>query len=187
MRKGISSLIVGVASTLAVPAWSADSPTERGWFVEAGVLETESAGGEAPFTFAGEDTGFTLGGGYTFTKHLGLQAVYYDAGRHAATDCPAPLCTAIPHDLTPDVRALSVAALGTWRVAPALEIFGKVGVLGSKAELDAPAADESDSGALVGAGLGIWATPRFRINLQYERSDHDLELESAGVGVTYRF
>jgi hypothetical protein len=170
-----------------MPAWSADSPTQRGWFVEASVLETESAGGEAPFTFAGEDTGFALGVGYTFTKHLGLQATYYDAGRQAATDCPAPVCTTVPHDLTADVRALSVAALGTWRVAQALEIFGKVGVLGSNVELDVPAAEESDGGALFGAGVGIWRTPRFRINLQVERADHDLELESTSVGVTYRF
>jgi hypothetical protein len=178
---------VGAALILAVPAWPADAPAERGWFVEASVLETESAGGAAPFTFDGEDTGVALGGGYRFTKHLGVHATYYDFGRHAATDCPAPICTAVPHDFSSDVRALSVAALGTWRVAPALEVFAKIGVLGSDTELDLAGVDESDSGALFGAGVGIWATPRFRINVQYERADHDLELESAGLGVTYRF
>jgi hypothetical protein len=155
--------------------------------VEASVHKTQSAGGEAPFVFDGDDTGLALGGGYRFTKHLGVQATYYDVGRHAATDCPAPICTAVPHDFSFDVRALAVAALGTWRVAPALEVFAKVGVLGSDAELNVPAVDESDSGALVGAGLGISVTPRFGINVQYERADHDLELEWAGVGVTYRF
>lgn len=187
MRKGITSMVIGAALVLAVPAWAADAPTERGWFVEASVLETDSAGGPRPFTFDGEDTGFTLGGGYRFTKHFGLQATYYDLGRHYATDCPAPICTAVPHDYSSDVSALSVAALGSWRVAPALEVFAKIGVLGSDAELNLAGVDESDSGALFGAGLGIWATPRFRINVQYERTDHDLELESAGIGVTYRF
>ena len=184
MSKGLSLVAIGVASLLAVPAWSAEAP-ERGWSLEANVLEVQSSEGKTPFTFDGEETGVALAGTYSFTKHLGIQTAYYDVGSHVATDCPAPVCTAVPHGALADIRGVSVAAVGTWRVAPIVEVFGKVGVLAANTEFRLTGFEETDRGALVGAGVGIWATPRWRINVQVERADFDLE--SAGVGMSYRF
>jgi hypothetical protein len=172
---------------LAVPAWSADAPQQRGWSLDAQVLEVESSQGELPLRFADEQTGVSIGGSYSFTKHFALQAGYYDLDRHFVTDCPAPICTAVPHEDVADIRGVSLAAVGTWRIAPAIEIFGKLGVLASESDLQRLGLQETDRGALVGAGVGIWATERWRINVQVERTDADLELESAGVGMTYRF
>jgi hypothetical protein len=111
-------------------------------------MSRRSSGGGAPFTFEGDESGRAISGGYAFSRHCALQATHYDSGEHFATDCPAPICTAVPNTHFADVTGLAVAAVGTWRLAPALEIFGKVGVLG-------------------------W--------------DTDFDLESAGVGMTYRF
>jgi hypothetical protein len=185
MSKQVSRVALSVALAVAAPAWSADTPAERGWSLEANVLEVQSSEGKTPFTFDGEETGVALAGSYSFTPHLSIQAAYYDLGSHFVTDCPAPLCTAVPHGDVADLRGLSVAAVGTWRIAPAVELFGKVGVLATDTDFTLSAYEDTDRGALVGAGVGVWATPRWRINVQVERADFDLE--SAGVGMTYRF
>jgi hypothetical protein len=177
--------VLGAGLGISAPAWSADSPAEQGWFLEANVLQVQSSGGKAPFTFDGEEQGLALSGGYAFTKHFAVQAGYYDVGEHAATDCPAPVCTAVPHGDLADIQGVSVAAIGSWRIGEAVEVYGKLGVLGWETDFTRAGFKDTDRGALVGAGVGIWATPRWRINVQYERADFDLE--SAGIGMTYRF
>jgi hypothetical protein len=184
MSSGLSRYVLGAGLAFTVPAWSADAP-ERGWLVEANVLEARSSDGKAPFTFDGEESAVSFGGGYAFNKYFALQGTYHDFGEHAATDCPAPVCTAVPHGDLADIRGLSIAAVGTWHVSPSVELFGKLGVLGWRADFERAGFDETDRGALAGVGVGISATPQWRINVQYERADFDLE--SAGVGVTYRF
>jgi hypothetical protein len=185
MSNAFSALAIGVGLTLTVSAHSAEPLAERGWSLEANVLDVQSSEGKMPYTFDGEETGIGLAGAYSFTKHLGLQTTYYDLGSHFATECPAPICTAVPHGDVADLRGLAVAAVGTWRVAPLVEVFGKVGVLATHTDFAVSGFEDSDRGALVGAGVGIWATPRWRINVQVERADFDLE--SAGVGMSYRF
>lgn len=185
MGKQFSALVIGAGLVLAAPVWSQDTARERGWSLEANVLEVESSEGKQPFRFEDEETGVAIAGSYAFAKHFALQGAYYDLGQHFVTDCPAPICTAVPHEDLADIRGLSVAAVGSWRVAPAVEIFGKLGVLASETDFELSGYEDTDRGALVGAGVGIWATPRWRINVQVERADFDLE--SAGVGMTYRF
>lgn len=185
MRTRLLHAAVGIGIAVAVPAWSADTPAERGWFLDANVLKARSSEGKAPFTFDGDQTAMSLTGGYAFSKHFALQGGYHRFGEHAATDCPAPICTAVPHDDIADIRGVSVAAVGLWRVAPAVEVFGKVGVLDWRADFERAGFEQDDSGVLVGAGVGFLVTPNWRVNVQYERADFDLE--SAGLGVTYRF
>ncbi len=185
MNRGLLQCVVGIGFAVAAPAWSADSPAGEGWFLDANVLEVRSSEGKAPFTFDGKEGGAALTGGYAFTKHLALQGGYYEFGEHAATDCPAPLCTVVPRGDLADIRGLSLAAVGTWRVAPAVEVFGKLGVLDYRADFERAGFEDEDRGALVGAGVGFSVSPSWRISLQYERADFDLEW--AGVGMTYRF
>lgn len=188
MNKGLWCIAGSVGLCLVAPASAADAPAQQGWFVEARVIEAESAGGEEPFRFDDERTGYTIGGGYAFTKHLSIEAAYHDLREHEARNlCTLQPCAPETAFSPVDIRALSVAAIGTWRVAPSVEVFGKLGVLGSRADYDVPESDDTDSGALVGAGVGIYVTPRWRINVLYERVDHTLDLDSAGVGMTYRF
>jgi hypothetical protein len=184
MSRGLWHGIVGFGLAVAAPAWSADAP-EQGWFLDASVLSVRSSHGEAPFTFDGDETGAALTGGYAFTKHFALQGGYYDFGEHAATDCPAPICIAVPHGDVADLTGMSLAAVGTWQVAPIVEVFGRVGMLDWNADFTRSGFEQDDRGWLAGAGVGIFATPRWRINVQYERAEFDLE--TAGVGMTYRF
>lgn len=185
MGKQFSRLVIGAGLALAAPAWSQDEPAERGWSLEANVLAVESSEGNLPLRFDDEEGGAAVAGTYSFSKHFALQGTYYDLGDHFVTDCPAPICTAVPHEDFAAIRGLSLAAVGSWRVTPAIEIFGKLGVLGTKTDFAFNGYDETDRGALVGAGVGIWATPHWRINVQVERADFDLK--SAGVGLSYRF
>jgi hypothetical protein len=185
MSNGLRRCAIGAALAITAPAFAADAPTDRGWFLEANVLDVESSSGDSPFTFDGEEAGAAVTSGYAFTRNFALQASYHDFGEHSATDCPAAVCTAVPHGDLADIRGLSIAALGTWRVAPAVEAFGKIGVLATDADFERAGFDDTDRGALVGAGVGVWVTPRWRVNLQIERADFDFE--SAGLGATYRF
>lgn len=188
MNKGLGSIVGAIALSLTAPAWSAGAAEQPGWFIEGSVLEAASAKGESPFVFDDEKPGIAIGGGYGFTKHLSLAAFYHELGEHTAVKtCTAEPCTLELAQPETDIRGLSVAAIGTWRVARIVEVFGKVGVIGTRADYEGTTPDDSDRGALFGAGVGIHATPHWRINVLYERADHDLELESAGVGVTYRF
>ncbi len=187
MSNVLSRIAYGIGIALAVPAWSADAPQQRGWSLEAQVLEAESSEGELPLRFADEQTGVSIAGNYAFTKHLALQGGYYDLDRHFVTDCPAPICTAVPHEDSADIRGVSLAAVGTWRIAPAVEVFGKLGVLAADSDFQRAERSETDRGSLVGVGVGIWATERWRINVQVERANLDFDLKSAGVGMTYRF
>lgn len=188
MNERLRSILGAVGLSLTAPAWWAQAQEPRGWFVEATVLEAASAKGEAPYVFDDETSGIVIGGGYGFTKHLSLAASYHELGEHTAVrTCTAQPCTLELSEPETDIRGLSVAAIGTWHIARIVEVFGKVGVLGTRADYNGAAPDDSDRGALFGAGVGIHATPNWRINVLYERADHDLEIESAGVGVTYRF
>ncbi len=185
MSTTLSRVAIGGALAVAAPILAADQPSDRGWFVEASALTVESSGRESGYVYDGEEPGRTIGGGYAFNRHLALQATYHRFGEHFATDCPGPVCTAVPHEDLVDLEGLSLAVVGTWQVTPKIDLFGKLGVLGWDADFQAAGFDDSGNDGIVGIGAGFALTPRWRLNLQLERVDFDLE--SAGLGATYRF
>jgi opacity protein-like surface antigen len=190
-------LAVGGILTVSAGVASAQARDDRGWFLEASVLEVDSSGNaetsflpvtsSVPFPFAGENPGFAIKGSYAFTRLFGLQAGYYDFGEHSAWQgCPFGMACATV--VLPPVRVhmagLSLAAVGTWHATERVELFGKLGIL--RGEVDfGRVPDDRDSGMLRGAGVGVWLTERWRLDAQYERVDFDFE--SAGIGATYRF
>lgn len=175
----------GSALVIAAPVLAADAPEERGWYVEANVATVASSGSQSPFVFDDDESGWSLAGGYAFNRHFALQAGYHDFGTHFATDCPAPICTAVPHEDRVAIEGLSIVAIGTWPVTANVELFGKLGVLGWDADFELAGGDDQDRDALVGAGVGLRLSPRWRLNVQYERVDFDLE--SASLGASIRF
>jgi hypothetical protein len=59
-----------------------------------------------------------------------------DLGAPLAGRCPAPVGATAPHLQIAGIRGASIAALGAWRVAPAVEVFANVGVPGSDAGIE---------------------------------------------------
>lgn len=164
----------------------ADSTAPRGWFLEANAIDVESSGEQNAFVFDGDESGAYLAGGYAFSRVFALQGGYYRFGDHAASDCPSTLvCTAVLHDDVVDLEGVSLAAIGSWRVTDTLELYGKLGVLAWDADFTVTGGDKSGRDAIAGVGVGIWVSPQWRLNLLYERVDFDLE--SAGLGMTFRF
>jgi opacity protein-like surface antigen len=197
MRKQWLHLAVGGALAASAAVASAQAPDDRGWLLEASVLQVDSslyrgarAGPNSSWVFTGadEDRGFTVKGSYAFTRHFALQAGYYDIGDHLAT--PTNTCTTVCtlELLLPqwvDIDGLSLAGVGTWHATEKVEVFGKLGVFRHDADRGAFFRDDRGTDSLHGAGVGVWLTPEWRLDVQYERVDFDFD--SVGVGATYRF
>lgn len=185
MKTRLSRSLSVALLTLSATAL-ADSTETRGWFLEANAIDVESSDAQDTFVFDGEEAGGYFAGGYAFSRVFALQGGYYRFGDHAATDCPSTLiCTAVLHDDVVDIEGVSFAAIGSWRVTETIELYGKLGVLAWDADFDRGGDDASGRDAIAGAGVGIWLSPQWRLNLLYERVDFDLE--SAGLGATFRF
>lgn len=177
---------LGVALLTLATTALADSSASRGWFLEAHAIDVESSDEQDAFVFDGDESGGYIAGGYAFSRVFALQGGYYRFGDHAATDCPSTLvCTAVLHDDVVDIEGVSLAAIGSWRVTETVELYGKLGVLAWDADFERTGEDESGRDAIAGVGVGIWLSPQWRLNLLYERVDFDLE--SAGLGATFRF
>ncbi len=181
--------LAGMALAGFASAIAAAEPRDRGWSIEANVLEAESSGEHALYLFDSREPGRSVRGSYAFSRHFALQAGYYDLGEHVALGCRVLVCPAVFPPVQPDqpvdIAGVSLAAVGTWPVTDRLELFGKLGVLGWDADFQTSGVEESDRGALASVGVGIWVSPKWRLDVQYEHVDFDLE--SAGIGATYRF
>jgi hypothetical protein len=207
MNAGLHLAVVGVL-VVAPPVASAQSPDDRGWFLEASVLEVDSSAYQErrvshpnffqqyvlQSAFSGADRrGFAVKGSRAFTRHFALQAGYYELGELSAPwqcvgiGCPTPLVPVPP--TAAELEAFSLAAVGTWPLSERVDLFGKLGTF--RVDLDVapsfPLAPQDDRGreVLRGAGVGVWLTPRWRLDMQYERAD--IAFESLGIGATYRF
>jgi opacity protein-like surface antigen len=203
MRTQRLSLAVGGALAVSAAVASAQAPDDRGWLLEASVLEVHAPGyREWPVgdVFRHEKRGLAVKGGYAFARHFALQAGYSDFGARqqlVSWRCPdGRACATVvlpPSRVRVDLETLSFAALGTWQATDKVDLFGRVGVVRANMRVESSSAsgalsasrNDRERGTLRGAGVGVWLAPRWRLDVQYERVDFDFE--SAGIGATYRF
>ena len=182
----LSRFSLGCALWIAPGAFVTAAETDRGWSVEADVLDVESMGTVSGFTFQGEESGLSLGLGYAFNRHLAVEANYHQWGEHFATDCPVPLNCIVQNADGIDVSGLSVLVVGVWPITGKLEVYGKLGAMGWDADFKQFPSDDTGRDAVYGIGIGAWLSPSWRLKLGYEKVD-DLDLRYAGLGLTYRF
>lgn len=180
--------MIGTVLTLAAAPVVSMAQEDRGgpWSIEIRALDSDTAGSVSGFSVDDEQTGTALGLGYAFNRFLAVQTTLADHGDHFAVDCLAgPTCPTPRFDEV-DLRTLSVSLVASWPVTETVEIYGRVGVAAWNADLTRFAGDQTGRDLVYGGGVGAWVTPSWRVSLQYEKVD-DLELESLGVGLAFRF
>lgn len=163
----------------------ADAETGGRWYVEARLDENSSALESGAFVVDDEQTGWQLGGGYAFNKYFALQANYHDLGKdHFATDCPPPLVCITQNIDRVDVDGYSFSAIGSWPVTTMIDVYGRIGVLWWDTDFAEFPADESGEDLIFGIGAGFALSPKWRLSLQYDASNFDVD--SVGIALSYR-
>ncbi len=180
----------GVLSSIGMLGTSAVLPAETvvdgSWFIEAGVSNASSSLESAEFAVDGDETGWTLGVGYSLNRLLAVQVAYHDLGSgHAATDCPPPNVCLVENLDTVDISGYSLAATGSYPVTDAFDVFGRVGLMSWDVDFDNFARDASGEDVLFGVGVAYTFADSWRLSLQYE--DYGFDVDSASVGISRRF
>jgi OOP family OmpA-OmpF porin len=136
-----------------------------------------------------DNSSYALGAGYAFTPNVSLEAAYRDFGSHnGETDCPPDFtCLIIPVLTKADLTGISLSLIGSIPLTERLDMFGKVGFTSWNVDFDGISAAFDDSGEdfLYGAGLRWSIDDRWKVFAEYER--HDLDLNSAAIGVNFYF
>ena len=172
---------------LGAPALAtAESAVDSGWFVEAGIVTAESSRDVGGFAIDGDETGWQLGFGYTFSRIFSLQATYHDLGRdHFATTCPPPLICVTQNVDSVDIDGYSLSTTLRWPITRIVDLYAKLGVANWHTDFGQFQNDRSDTGLLFGAGLGVNVARDWRLGVEYDR--HDVVVDAVGVSVTWQF
>lgn len=201
------------AAALAAPAALAQ---DAGWYLGGGVGRSAATIDESRITnsLSGQrldttvfdaderDTGYRLFGGYQFSRHLALEAGWFDLGRfgfEAATSPAGSLSGNVR------VRGLNLDLVGSLPLTERLSLLGRVGVAhaqtrGSFGATGAvpmlyPSASTSqrDTGLKYGAGLAWRLNEAWDVRAEAERYQIDDSVNNKGhidvvsVGLVYRF
>lgn len=136
-----------------------------------------------------DNSSYTLGAGYAFTPNVSLEAAYRDFGSHdGETDCPPDFaCLVIPVPTQADLTGISLSLIGSIPLTERLDAFGKVGITSWNVDFEGISAAFDDSGEdfLYGAGLRGSIDDRWKVFAEYER--HDLDSDTAAIGVNFYF
>src|SRR5262245_35020938 len=127
LKKALAGLLfIGVA--LASPAQAADS----GFYVfgNLGMAKLKTDPEMDPgMTVDDKDTAWKLGGGYMFMRYVGIEAGYAQLGELTASD-PSPFNVNI------SASGPFVAAIGVLPLGERFSLFGRLGVINAKVEVD---------------------------------------------------
>lgn len=115
-----------------------------------------------------------IGGGYRFTRHLGVEAGYALVGESAIKSTPAANVTESLKSTT-----LQLAAVGTYPINEAFGVFGKLGL--SYTKLDYNYADTG----INGSGSGSKVNPMYGLGVQYNiNKRHGIRAQYENFGKT---
>lgn len=216
MQNSLRALLIASAVMLAVTAAHAQRPAEAGWYagLSAGRSQIDFGGnfaqvpGATASTLQENNTDFAykLFAGYRLMRHLALEGGYTNFGHFSATrNVTAPFTGTRTASLLVDGFHFDV--VGIFPVSNRIELFGKVGVIRTKTEID----NFATGGALpltvpakqkevnidplrLGIGAEFRYTRALALRIEYERQDIDWTLfgESpsvgfASAGLVYRF
>ena len=135
------------------------------------------------------DSSFALGAGYAFSANFSVEAAYQDFGvQDGETDCPPDFfCLTIPLTTQADISGISLSLVGSVPLTDKLDAYGKIGFASWDIEFDGISAAFDDSGedVLYGAGLRLSIDDHWKAFLEYQKLD--LDLDTANVGLNYRF
>lgn len=202
------------AACVVLALWTStvSAQAERGFFASVNVGSSRTS--FHPSSVARIDDreqSFDVAIGYAFGPYFAIQAAYHDFGHVTGfVVCPPEGCTADPDECPPgsvcvvfmlpvpvpvDISGWSARLTGSLPLGNRVTAFASVGVIDWRTSADAivtlpggrRVADLDDSGEdlVYDAGLRWHMSDRFSLQAVYERVD--LDIESAKLGVTFRF
>jgi opacity protein-like surface antigen len=200
---GSSALMIG----LSLPAQAAEPKT---WYVGASTNDTHvevfrGLGWEP----AGEERGFSLLGGWHVNRRFAVELGALRATDLEWTEYLAEIPGYFTAHTTFDTTALQASGVVTFQWGKTVEAYLKVGLAQYRVDgrqvldtLRTDAAltrdvDASGSDYLLGAGLGIKATPKWRMRIEYQyfgidrdflgvRSGDDPSIDTFAIGLDYQ-
>jgi OOP family OmpA-OmpF porin len=139
----------------------------------------------------GDNDSYALGAGYTFNRNFSLEAAYQGFGsQNATTDCPPDFACSglvLPLLTTADLTAYSLSVIGSIPLTDRFDVFGQVGIVSWDVDYKgiSSAFDTSGEDLIYGAGLRWSIDDHWKVFAEYGRVE--LDLDTAGIGVSYHF
>ena len=194
--KRVHSLAAFALLAIAIAAQPAAAGDSR-WYLNGQFGQSSyRASVEGRWGFDGDDESATAELGVTVNPYLAIEAGYHDLGEFAGIGSPCPrdaeVCTAVVVPVEADVSGVSLAAVPRWAVSPRLSLYGKLGVIdwSSDIRITKPFREheiDSLSGEDLLAALGARWELRDGLGVGLEYRELGFDLESASVGLSYRF
>lgn len=176
MKKSLVLAIITAA--IAVPAFAADS----GPFV---ALDAQNWSTTNNPLFGNPSMGLRVGGGYQFTRNIGIEADYAKSG-----DTGSYLGAKF------NVSSVQVAAVGTFPINDMFDVYAKLGMASNKINLSGPGTCNSCSktNLMYGVGGQYNINKQVGIRLEYDQlgkasntGTDDLGASTLSAGVVYNF
>jgi OOP family OmpA-OmpF porin len=194
-RKGLAILGLMSAMTFALPAFAQDAR----FYVGGSFGEAEANGfcddirevviGVGTVSSCDEkDSAWKVFGGYQFNRNFAIEASYFDYGSVSASG----QVVSLPTNVSGDLSAFGIAAVGILPLGNAFSIFGKLGLLRTEVDVTAsvagfPGSDsEDETGLHYGVGVMFDIGRNLSIRAEWERND-EVEVDMLSLGVQFRF
>jgi opacity protein-like surface antigen len=204
IRKGVALALALVAPA----AYAADTPS---WYVglNGGQSEVKSKDGGIDSAFASQgfatsssiekhDSAFSLNAGMQINRWVGVEAEYVDFGKFDfGSDVSAPVPGAFGGQFK--AHGFGVNLVGTLPLQNGFSVYGKAGVMRSKAELEPSSTiegrDHNRTGGMFGVGGSYTFARNWSGRLEWDRylkigdaattGRSDIDLVMAGVRYTF--
>lgn len=189
MNRSFAAAVAALATAAAAPAFA------EGWYagLSLGQGKVNVSAAEVGLSSGSlDDNDLTWGArvGYGFSRHLGVEAAYYDLGKYQFNGAFGRL----PASGEAKVKSYNVAAVGTlpFGYNDVFGAYGKVGYARTRVSASANVAGfqgsskEWDNEAMYGLGLKWNPDRQWGLFAEWNRL-HDTQLENWMVGATVRF
>jgi OmpA-OmpF porin, OOP family len=154
-----------------------------------------------------DDTGFSLFGGYRFSRNLAVEIAYVDLGKAElnATGRLLPLqpgfLLTVTNSIEIDTSGVSAAVVGSLPLGETFDIHGRLGLLFARTKYDLsttfvvapPANSKSSQPALFGAGAAAHLGAHWSVGLDWTRftsvgaNDAEFDVDLLSASAAYRF
>jgi OOP family OmpA-OmpF porin len=133
----------------------------------------------------GDDSSYALSVGYAFNRNVSVEAAYQDLGTHnGETNCPPGFaCLFIPLMTRAQLTGISLSFIGSYPLSERLDVYGKVGLLSWDVDFEGISSAFNDSGEdlLYGMGLNWSIDGQWKVFVEYQRADLDVDIASIGL------
>lgn len=176
MKRIFRSCILGAALMAPLAAMA------QGWYAGG------SLGNSDLDAWGDDDTSWRVVGGYQFGPNFAVEAAYHDFGVFRRGSARA------------EASAFSLGGVGLLPLSPQWTLFAKAGIARTDTDVRVRAPGRSftegdkDFSLLAAFGIGWQVTRAVEVRIDYEiiddvkfRASRDSDIETFGVGATYRF